>query len=224
MMKNRAPIAVVDYGMGNLRSVQKGFERVGVAARVTRDPAAIEAAGGVVLPGVGAFKACMENLRRYGLVEIIRAVIAKGTPFLGICLGMQLLFEESDEFGPIRGLGVFPGRAVRFAEATGLRIPHMGWNRIWKRDEPPPHLQGIPDGVYVYFVHSYYVVTGDPSLTATTTPYGVEFTSSIARGNVFATQFHPEKSQAVGLKILENFGRLVANGTDSAEPERGEAG
>ncbi len=201
-------IAIIDYGMGNLRSVQKGFERVGRAAEVTRDAGRIAAAAGVVLPGVGAFGACMDNLRSYGLVETVRQVIERGTPFLGICLGMQLLFEESEEFGRVRGLGIFPGRVVRFADLPSLKVPHMGWNQIRKRQDAP-HLRSIEDGAYVYFVHSYYVVPADASLTATSTEYGVEFASAVARDNVFATQYHPEKSQTVGLKILENFGRVV---------------
>jgi glutamine amidotransferase len=201
-------IAIIDYGMGNLRSVQKGLERVGYLAEVTRDPERIEAANGVVLPGVGAFGACMDNLRTYGLIDTVRRVITRGTPFLGICLGMQLLFEESEEFGPVPGLGIFPGRVVRFPETLGLKVPHMGWNQIRKQGEPR-HLRGINDGVFVYFVHSYYVAPADASLMATTTEYGVEFTSAIARDNVFATQYHPEKSQTVGLKILENFGGIV---------------
>ncbi len=204
-----ADIAIVDYGMGNLRSVQKGIERVGSAAEVTRDAGRIEAAAGVVLPGVGAFGACMGNLRAYDLVDTVRRVIERGTPFLGICLGMQLLFDESEEFGPVRGLGIFPGRVLRFADRPGLKVPHMGWNCIRKQQELP-HLRGIDDGAFVYFVHSYYVVPADPALTATSTDYGIEFTSAIARDNVFATQYHPEKSQGVGLKILENFGRIVA--------------
>jgi glutamine amidotransferase len=201
-------ISIIDYGMGNLRSVQKGLERVGFAAEVTRDRERIEAAAGVVLPGVGAFGACMDNLRTYGLIDSVRRVIQRGTPFLGICLGMQLLFEESEEFGRVLGLGIFRGRVVRFRDQPDLKVPHMGWNQIRKRQDPP-HLRGIDDGAFVYFVHSYYVVPADASLAATSTDYGVEFTSAIARDNVFATQYHPEKSQAVGLKILENFGRLV---------------
>jgi glutamine amidotransferase len=204
-------IAIIDYGMGNLRSVQKGLERVGYAAEVTRDPVRIESAAGVVLPGVGAFGACMDNLRAYGLIDTVRRVITRGAPFLGICLGMQLLFDESEEFGRVPGLGIFPGRVVRFPEVPALKVPHMGWNQIRKQGEPP-HLRGIDNGAFVYFVHSYYVVPADPSLTATTTEYGVEFTSAIARDNVFAAQYHPEKSQAVGLKILENFGAIVAEG------------
>ena len=204
-------ISIIDYGMGNLRSVQKGLERVGFPAEVTRDSGKIRAADGVVLPGVGAFGACMDNLRGYGLLDVVRDVIARGTPFLGICLGMQLLFEQSEEFGPVPGLGVFPGRVVRFAERPDLKVPHMGWNQIRKRQDTPL-LRGIDDGAFVYFVHSYYVVPADPGLTATTTEYGTDFTSAIARGNIFATQYHPEKSQAVGLKILENFGLIVAKG------------
>jgi glutamine amidotransferase len=204
-----APIAVIDYGMGNLRSVQKGIERAGFAAEVTRDAARIRSAPGVVLPGVGAFSACMNNLRDCGLVDPVREVIESGTPFLGICLGMQLLFEESEEFGRVRGLGLLPGRVMRFADAPGLKIPHMGWNQIRKRKDVP-HLRDVPEGAFVYFVHSYYVVPADESLIATTTTYGAEFTSAIAWKNVFATQYHPEKSQAVGLRILENFARLVA--------------
>ena len=203
------PIAIIDYGMGNLRSVQKGLERVGFPAEVTRDAQRIAAAVGVVLPGVGAFGACMDNLRAYGLEEAVRHVIRRGTPFLGICLGMQLLFDESEEFGPVKGLGIFPGRVVRFVDTPGLQVPHMGWNQIRKRQDPP-HLRGITDGAFVYFVHSYYVVPADPSLTATSTEYGGEFTSAVCRDNVFATQYHPEKSQAVGLQILENFGCVVA--------------
>jgi glutamine amidotransferase len=201
-------IAIIDYGMGNLRSVQKGLERVGFAAEVTRDPERITAAVGVVLPGVGAFGACMDNLCGYGLVETVRHVISRGTPFLGICLGMQLLFEESEEFGPVPGLGIFSGRVVRFPENETLKVPHMGWNQIRKHQDAP-HLRGIDDGAFVYFVHSYYVVPADPSLTATSTEYGFEFASAVARDNVFATQYHPEKSQKVGLKILENFGRYA---------------
>lgn len=202
-------IAIIDYGMGNLRSVQKGLERVGFEAIVSRDPRAIESAAGVVLPGVGAFGACMDNLRTYGLIDTVHRVVKSGTPFLGICLGMQLLFEESEEFGPVPGLGIFPGKVVRFVDRPELKVPHMGWNAI-KKLQNPPHLDGIADGAAVYFVHSYYVAPSDPSLTATTTVHGVEFTSSIYRDNVFASQFHPEKSQAVGLRLLENFGRVVS--------------
>lgn len=205
-------IAIIDYGMGNLRSVHKGFERVGVAAQVTRDVAAIERADGVVLPGVGAFGACMDNLREYGLVDVVRTVVERGTPFLGICLGLQLLFEESEEFGPVAGLGLLRGRVVRFRPSDAeLRVPHMGWNQIRARREAAP-LRGIADGSFVYFVHSYYVEPADPGIIATTTDYGGEFVSAIARDNLFACQFHPEKSQAIGLAMLRNFGATVRGG------------
>src|SRR5262245_34382542 len=202
------PVAIVDYGMGNLRSVQKAFERLGAAADVTRDADRIAAAPGVVLPGVGAFGACMANLTAFGLIEPVRHVLAAGRPFLGICLGMQLLFEESEEFGPIAGLGVLPGRIVRFAPDPARKVPHMGWNtlRVVRRT---PHLAGIDDGAYTYFVHSYYPVPSDPTVIATTTPYGPEFASSVVRDHIFACQFHPEKSQHVGLRLLENFVGLV---------------
>jgi glutamine amidotransferase len=200
-------IAIIDYGMGNLRSVQKGFARVGIAAEVTRVASVIERAPAVVLPGVGAFGACMDNLRSYGLVDVVRRVIELGTPFLGICLGLQLLFEESEEFGPVKGLGVLRGRCVRFRHRgdPDFRIPHMGWNQIRHRQSSPV-LAGIDDGTSVYFVHSYYVEPRDAGLIATVTDYGGDFVSSIARDNLFACQFHPEKSQRVGLRILQNFG------------------
>jgi glutamine amidotransferase len=203
-------LAIIDYGMGNLRSVQKGFERVGVPAEVTRDAGRIEGADGVVLPGVGAFGACMENLRRFDLLNVVRHVIDRGTPFLGICLGLQLLFETSEEFGPVAGLGILRGRCVRFRGDADpeMRIPHMGWNQIRKK-RPVPHLDGIPDETFVYFVHSYCVVPEDEEIIATTTDYGGEFVSSVRRDNVFACQFHPEKSQRVGLRILENFSAVV---------------
>ena len=209
-------VAIIDYGMGNLRSVQKGFAQVGVAATVTRDPAVIHAAAGVVLPGVGAFGACMENLRTYGLVDVVRRVIEDATPFLGICLGLQLLFEESEEFGPVAGLGVLRGRCVRFRPPadSDIRIPHMGWNQI-RRRQATAALAGVDDGAHVYFVHSYYVEPRDPGLIATVTDYGGEFVSSIARDNLFACQFHPEKSQRIGLRMLQNFGACVVGSTDA---------
>ena len=205
---NNGRIAIVDYGVGNLRSAQKAFERVGHAAELTRDPERIATAPGVVLPGVGAFGACMANLRGFGLADAVRAAIDSGRPFLGICIGMQLLFEESEEFGPVAGLGVLPGRVVRFPQDPDRKVPQMGWNtlRVVKR---APMLEGIDDGAYVYFVHSYYPVPADSGDIATTTPYGPEFASSVARENVFGTQFHPEKSQQVGLRLLANFVRLV---------------
>ncbi len=215
-------IAVIDYEMGNLRSVQKALERIGATAVVTRDPDVIAGAAAAVLPGVGAFGTCMENLRRYGLVEPVKMFIASGRPFLGICLGLQLLFEESEEFGPVPGLGVLPGRVVRFApDPTNVRkVPHMGWNELQVRQRPP-HLQGIPDRAQVYFVHSYYVVPTDPGIVATTTDYGGSFVSSVWHDNVFACQFHPEKSQVIGLCLLANFAALAGEAeTPGAEVSR----
>jgi glutamine amidotransferase len=202
-------IAIIDYGMGNLRSVQKGLERVGFNAAVTRDISAIHDARGVVLPGVGAFSACMENLRNYGLIEPIREVVRRQKPFLGICLGLQLLFSESEEFGSQKGLDLFSGRVVAFHAEEHLKVPHMGWNQIEKKKDSP-FLEGISSGEFVYFVHSFYVVPEDSSIVATTTDYGNSFVSSIATDRLFACQFHPEKSQELGLRILANFGRFVA--------------
>jgi glutamine amidotransferase len=203
-------IAIIDYGMGNLRSVQKGFERAGYEAEVTGEIGKITSARGVVLPGVGAFQACMENLERFGLIDAIREVVRQNKPFLGICLGFQLLFSESEEFGLQKGLDLLPGRVVGFNARNGLKIPHMGWNRIDKKKETP-FLEGISSGDYVYFVHSYYVRPENSSLVATTTDYEKPFVSSIATDHLFACQFHPEKSQELGLRILSNFGRFVAN-------------
>jgi glutamine amidotransferase len=203
-------IAIIDYGMGNLRSVQKGLERVGFDAVVTRDLGQIESARGVVLPGVGAFSACMENLGKLGLVEVIRETVRKQKPFLGICLGFQLLFSESEEFGKQKGLDLFSGKVVGFHANENLKVPHMGWNRIDKKSDSP-FLDGISNGDYVYFVHSFYVAPDDSSIIATTTDYGSSFVSSIATDRLFACQFHPEKSQELGLRILANFGRFVQN-------------
>jgi len=205
-------IVIIDYGMGNLRSVQKAFEQVGCQAVVTADPAAAGQAEKLVLPGVGAFRDCMRNLTEGGFVAPIKAHIAAGKPFLGICLGLQLLFAESEEFGRHPGLGIIPGKVVRFPDGAQeggevLKVPHMGWNRI-SIHRPAPLYQGVPDGSYVYFVHSYYVVPDDPAVIATETGYGQPFCSSIWRDNVMATQFHPEKSQAVGLQMLKNFGEM----------------
>ena len=196
-------IAVVDYGMGNLRSVQKGFEKVGFEAIVTSDIKTIESASRVVLPGVGAFSDCMNNLEERGLVEPVIRGIEKGKPFLGICLGLQLLFEESEEFGNCKGLGLIKGKVKRFPKGD-LKVPHMGWNSI-KKVKDTPILADLADDSYLYFVHSYYVLP-DEDVVATTTGYGMDFTSSIVKDNIFACQFHPEKSQADGLKILKAFG------------------
>ena len=202
-------IAIVDYGMGNLRSVEKALERIGERAEITNDHARLRAAAALVLPGVGAFPKAMEEIRRLELDSVLTERVHAGVPVLGICLGMQLLFEESEEFGPVAGLGVLPGRVVRFPADRSLKVPHMGWNTL-RRASPAPVLDGIQDGAYVYFVHSYYPVPADPGVIATTTPYGDEFASSVARDNVFACQFHPEKSQRVGLTILQNFVELAS--------------
>jgi glutamine amidotransferase len=202
-------IAIIDYGMGNLRSVQKAFERCGFAAVVTRDIGQIHSAHGVVLPGVGAFSACMENLEKFGLIEPICDVVRRQKPFLGICLGFQLLFSESEEFGKQKGLDLFRGKVVGFQSSENLKVPHMGWNRVAKKKDSP-FLEGIASGDYVYFVHSFYVVPEDASVIGTTTDYGGSFVSSIATDRLFGCQFHPEKSQELGLRILANFGRFVA--------------
>jgi glutamine amidotransferase len=206
-------IAIIDYGMGNLRSVQKAFETVGHQAVVTRDRHAIADASHVVLPGVGAFADCMANLEQYGLVEPIRKTVASGKPFLGICLGLQLLFTESEEFGVHKGLGLLLGRVKKFPWGLApdrepvprLKVPHMGWNGVTIEWAAPP-LKGINSGEHVYFVHSYYVEPQDRSVVATMTDYGLPFVSSVWRDNIFACQFHPEKSQAAGLRIVKNFG------------------
>jgi glutamine amidotransferase len=204
-------IAVVDYGMGNLRSVQKGLERVGQDAVITSNPDIIKKASALVLPGVGAFRACMNNLQSYGLVDVVLSSIKKGKPFLGICVGMQLLFSECEEFGESLGLDILKGKVVRFPQTVNgarLKIPHMGWNNI-KFKKNSPFFKGLPDNSFVYFVHSYHPIPEDKDIIATTTKYGIEFTSSVYKDNIFATQFHPEKSQTTGLNILRNFGELI---------------
>ena len=201
-------IAIIDYGMGNLRSVQKGLERTGCEAVVTRDIGRIQSARGVVLPGVGAFSACMENLKKFGLIEPTRDIVRQKKPFLGICLGFQLLFSESEEFGMQKGLDLFSGKVVGFQPRKNFKVPHMGWNRLEKKMQTP-FLEGLSSGDYVYFVHSFYVVPNDPSIVATTTDYGESFVSSIATDTLFACQFHPEKSQELGLRILANFARFA---------------
>jgi len=201
-------IVIVDYGMGNLRNVQRGFERVGFDAKVTRSKKEIEKASGIVLPGVGAFKDCMVNLERYHLIETILRSIEKGKPYMGICLGLQILFSESEEFGLHKGLGVVKGRVVKFRPDPEHKVPHMGWNTVEMKKEVPM-LKEIQGGDFFYFVHSYYVVPDDKEWMATTTQYRISFTSSIWKDNIFATQFHPEKSQEKGLKILETFARTL---------------
>jgi len=219
-------IAIIDYGMGNLRSVEKGFLKVGVNARITNRPEVIEKADAIVLPGVGAFKDCMRELTSLELTDAIVGAIKKGKPYLGICLGLQVLFSESEEFGKCRGLDIFRGKVIRFQvsssepqgvepatrnpELATLKVPHMGWNELTIQKQNPL-LNGIKDKTYFYFVHSFYVAPEDSSIIAATTDYGLNFTSMIWEDNVFAVQFHPEKSQAAGLRLLENFGRFVKN-------------
>lgn len=199
-------IAVIDYGMGNLRSVAKALENVGaIDVRVTSRAEIICSSDKIVLPGVGASNEAMKELRRLKLIKVIKDNILK-KPFLGICLGLQLLFEESQEGERTKGLGIFKGKVLRFA--SGLKAPHMGWNNIKIENNDCPVLQGIPDDSYFYFCHSYYVAPKDKSIIATTTDYGLKFVSSISKDNLFACQFHPEKSQSAGLKILENFVRM----------------
>lgn len=205
-------IAIIDYGMGNLRSVQKGFEKVGCSAFISSDKRKIEDASAIVLPGVGAFIDAMENLRNAGLVDVIQSVIKKGKPFLGICLGLQLLFTEGQEFGEHGGLDVLPGKVVPFDfkqadGCAGLKVPHMGWNRVAPCKDTPL-LNGAKAETHFYFVHSYYVVPEDKDIIWTKTEYGVEFVSAVMKDNIYAVQFHPEKSQEAGLSILKKFGEL----------------
>jgi glutamine amidotransferase len=200
-------IAIIDYGMGNLRSVEKGFLKIGADALVTSDPKVVHDARAVVLPGVGAFRDCMRNLEEMSLLEAVLKAIEKGKPYLGICLGLQILFAESEEFGRSEGLNIFGGKVVRFPE-NGLKVPHMGWNTINILNRPPI-FDGIDDESFFYFVHSFYVMPDHKDLIATTTDYGVTFTSMVWKENVFATQFHPEKSQGLGLKILKGFNDFV---------------
>ena len=200
-------ISIIDYGMGNLRSVQKAFEKLGTSAEIVTRPDQVRAATKLVLPGVGAFRDAIHELERLELVEPIREYIRADQPFLGICLGLQLLFDVSHEDGEWPGLGVLPGAVVRFPVLADLKVPHMGWNTL-QTVGAPRLLAGLPADASVYFVHSYYVVPRDESVIAARTDYGVPFTSIISCGNLFATQFHPEKSQKVGLKLLENFAAM----------------
>jgi glutamine amidotransferase len=200
-------IAVADYGAGNLHSIGMGLRRRGLEVRVTDDPRVLDAAAALVVPGDGAFGPAMARLRESGFAEQIIAYVRSGRPFLGVCLGMQLLFDESDERGPHRGLGVLPGRVVRLPET--VKIPHMGWNQL-RVDRPSPLLEGVPSGAYVYFVHSYYCAPSDPALVAATASYGADIAAVAGRGNVWATQFHPEKSGEIGERILSNFARWAA--------------
>ena len=203
-------IALLDYGSGNLRSVWKALVNVGGDVRIVQHPAELADASAVVLPGVGAFDDCLNALQRQELLTAIRDFIATGKPFLGICVGYQALFDKSDEFNSCAaGLGVFSGKVVRFSGAGAVKIPQIGWNQLEIVRPDCPLYRGIPSGSYVYFVHSYYPQPADETLVATRTTYGEPFASSVWRDNVFATQFHPEKSQQIGLRLLKNFVELA---------------
>ena len=228
-------LAIVDYGRGNLRSVQNGFRQIGAAAQVSGDPETIAKADGVVFPGVGAFRDCMQNLAARGLDEALRQVIRDGKPVLAICVGMQALLSESEEFGTTPGLDIVAGQVRRFPQPTPhsspcdsttqpqsprlaptapiaarqrLKVPHMGWNQLHLH-RCCPLLNGLPERVYTYFVHSYYAIPTEPAVVVASTDYGVDFASVLWRDNLYATQFHPEKSQTWGLRILRNFAQLL---------------
>ncbi len=197
-------VAIIDYDAGNIRSVEKAVRYLGKEAVVTSDPEKILAADRVILPGVGAFGDAMKRLHAMGLVEVIRQVAERGTPFLGICLGLQLLFEKSEESPGVAGLGLLRGEILRLPELPGLKVPHIGWNSL-KYPNPGRLFRGIPEDSYVYFVHSYYLKAQDEGIVTATTEYGTLVHASVESGNLFACQFHPEKSSETGLTILENF-------------------
>ena len=204
-------IGIIDYDAGNLRSVEKALEALGQQVIVTKDAETIRQAEKVILPGVGAFGDAMANLQRLGLVEVIRETAASGKPFLGICLGLQLLFEDSDETPGVPGLGILRGHIKRIPEQPGLKVPHMGWNNL-ELHHDGALFRGLPEHPYVYFVHSYYLEAEDPDIVTATAEYGVTIHASVQRGNLFACQFHPEKSSQIGLAILKNFAELPEKG------------
>lgn len=197
-------VAIIDYDAGNIKSVEKALHYLGEEAVITRDRDTILGADGVILPGVGAFGDAMDKLRTYGLDKVIQEVVGQNTPFLGICLGLQLLFESSEESEGVEGLGILKGKVVRLPEESDLKIPHIGWNSL-KYPNPGRLFTGIAEDSYVYFVHSYYLQAKDPSIVTATTEYGTLIHASVEQGNVFACQFHPEKSSEVGMQILKNF-------------------
>lgn len=201
-------IAIIDYDAGNIKSVEKAIQYLGEEALVTRDREEILNADGVILPGVGAFGDAMEKLHRYDLVDVIRDCAEKELPFLGICLGLQLLFESSEESPGVQGLGILPGRIVRLPAESGLKIPHIGWNNL-QFPRKGRLFEGVPENSFVYFVHSYYLEAKEPEIVTAVAQYGAQIHAAVERGNVFACQFHPEKSSEVGLKMLENFIRIT---------------
>ena len=209
----KSNIVIIDYEMGNLRSVAKAFESLGFAARVSADPSDLETADKIVLPGVGAFRDCIHNLRQGSFVDPLLAHVEQGKPLLGICVGMQMLFDESEEFGHHQGLGLLSGKVLRFPagmteQGETLKVPHMGWNAI-SFEPGNPLFQGVESGSFVYFVHSYYCAAENPEHVAATCRYGeITFCAAARKGNIMATQFHPEKSQKIGLQIFKNFGEL----------------
>jgi imidazole glycerol-phosphate synthase subunit HisH len=202
---NGTMITVVDYKLNNLRSIENTLRRLGHEVQVTSNPEDVKSATKLILPGVGAFRDAMRNLEQFGLVEPFLNKVRSGTPTLGICLGMHLLFTESEEFGLYRGLDLLPGRVVRIPE--GVHVPHMGWNEL-KLQKPDPFIEGVAAGSFVYFVHSYYAAPASSDITLASVDHGVEFPAIVHRGNIWATQFHPEKSQKVGERLLDNFARL----------------
>ena len=201
-------IAIIDYGMGNIHSVNKALQLLGAQTKITNDPKEIRSADKAVLPGVGAFDDAMAELNKQGLIAEINDFVKNGKPLLGICLGMQLFFEESEEAKIEKGLGLLKGKVKRFEHKTGLKVPHMGWNQIKASGNKSPLFKDIKDGSFVYFAHSYYPMPKEQAVIAATCDYGNEFTAAVSKNNLYGVQFHPEKSQKVGLKILENFVKL----------------
>ncbi len=204
LKEEKTMIGIIDYDAGNIKSVEKAMEYLGQEAIVSRNPEILLKADKVILPGVGSFGQAMENLHKYSLVPVIKEIVKKGTPFLGICLGLQLLFESSEESPGVEGLGILKGKILRIPPSQGLKIPHMGWNSLELKHEGRL-FKGIPEHTYVYFVHSYYLKAQEEELVKASTWYSTEIHASVEQGNVFACQFHPEKSSHYGLKILENF-------------------